>query len=986
MNEADSSQLLTDMYNFPQTEISSVGDIKEMLPLLSHPNAFLRAGMLIQLGESRLLPDIVIPKVLPLIQDKDRMVREQAIITLSKYDSLATGPLVELLSNDRVIDFSMRVGRHGQSRVLLSDLAMIGLITCKKLDLKRLFEEGPTSRVKYVLKQNKYVPVSDILPYLNPSNKHCELALFALKYLGTAGDEAIPKVERLALSKDSYIREEALTTLPHLGTQALPVITSILKEKKNSVKEMEILISELRYFGIDYLPLLSDYILSSSNNISLRIRAVEVISDIGHFTIPVAKSLISLLLNRNAELAEAAAKALYTFSDDDLVNYGPTLAPLLIPGLSSSNKEIQSDVARVLSNMKDLGIYGDTAVITMLKAFDHPRFQKSSPRGDFDSDRQPPEQFIHAIGKIKMSQHSIVLPLFSKMLSDNKYEDLQPAIVETLGELGNIASPLVSLMLKSSVDRKKVFASLAHIKPVGVDNLITIASDRLVKDSIRVLALDALQNIESSDSRIHTVLKTMLSANNNSTIFQIAIAKTILLLGFQDDMAEQQLRHSFTCKNIDGHSDFFYSDKKVNVSVLHRLYATADRCFRLRLLSMLWEAGANPLVDEIMMEALNDENENIREEAGELLLKSDQKHLLGLIMDRQLLVRLARLIKGELNTKRDFAKWKTTETGGYSVTQPILPAFGLLRMVGPQAKPLLPLLAPLLNHSNPDLRLEAIETIGTIGIDTLGISTTLNQLLTENDRRIQIEAANALAMLQPEQQFSNPAFLAVSISIGVNKYFFTLYNDIADAFRPSDLVSGPGRIILPPFPWPPPKYAHKAKFGVEIPLQLIGTPSTTLSAVHLKLVKALTSTDPYFEQGLFGVPGGFALLAKMERINEDGVPMPGRFRWVMGKIPPRSLTDYIGQLFFENVGYFRIIAFVFTEESNFGSSDKQLPDIVNGGHELPAELVDKKLENVNGYVLVYSFKRVNGGSLKNNEQGSALNHLIASGVYNNMSH
>ena len=65
-----------------------------------------------------------------------------------------------------------------------------------------------------------------------------------------------------------------------------------------------------------------------------------------------------------------------------------------------------------------------------------------------------------------------------------------------------------------------------------------------------------------------------------------------------------------------------------------------------------------------------------------------------------------------------------------------------------------------------------------------------------------------------------------------------------------------------------------------------------------------------FEHGLFKGPfGGFALVARMERIKRDGAPFPEPARWMKEGSPKLSLAEIFADLFFENPGYFRVSSY-----------------------------------------------------------------------------
>jgi hypothetical protein len=187
--------------------------------------------------------------------------------------------------------------------------------------------------------------------------------------------------------------------------------------------------------------------------------------------------------------------------------------------------------------------------------------------------------------------------------------------------------------------------------------------------------------------------------------------------------------------------------------------------------------------------------------------------------------------------------------------------------------------------------------------------------------------------------------------------------------------------LLPPFPWPPPPFSFIGEFGKDVPRECLGTDETTLGEIYSRLYAALKAVDKGFESGLFGAPGGFVMLARMERVNEDGTPFPGGLRWTREDVPPLNLVDYFGQLFMENPGYFRVIAFVITDKINFGQGDKSLPDIPSGT-DLPPEIRALSFRGRNCSALIYSFKRKPGASMTEIRNLSMDEHLRKSGVLN----
>jgi hypothetical protein len=86
-----------------------------------------------------------------------------------------------------------------------------------------------------------------------------------------------------------------------------------------------------------------------------------------------------------------------------------------------------------------------------------------------------------------------------------------------------------------------------------------------------------------------------------------------------------------------------------------------------------------------------------------------------------------------------------------------------------------------------------------------------------------------------------------------------------------------------------------------------------LRDVDARLNEALGKAG-YFEKSYYAVPGGFALVTRLEQMNPDGTPKPEPQRWAaeIGPLREFSLSAYLRALFTSNPGYFRVIAFIVT--------------------------------------------------------------------------
>jgi hypothetical protein len=206
-----------------------------------------------------------------------------------------------------------------------------------------------------------------------------------------------------------------------------------------------------------------------------------------------------------------------------------------------------------------------------------------------------------------------------------------------------------------------------------------------------------------------------------------------------------------------------------------------------------------------------------------------------------------------------------------------------------------------------------------------------------------------------------------------------------DAFYPPGPMCMSGRQdrqSLPLFPWPPPTGYRTPE---PLSLSLFGGSNATAGTFFDRLRAAFGEISPDFEIGLFsGPPDGFAVVARLERIQPDGVPFPGRVRWTSEGRPKLALSDLLGDLFLERPGYFRVIAFVVTSQAVFEPSARdRLPGVTDGAQVMPADLAARSLAGLHVFALVYSFERPAGGKLRVWVDGSpsARHHLEASGLW-----
>jgi len=119
--------------------------------------------------------------------------------------------------------------------------------------------------------------------------------------------------------------------------------------------------------------------------------------------------------------------------------------------------------------------------------------------------------------------------------------------------------------------------------------------------------------------------------------------------------------------------------------------------------------------------------------------------------------------------------------------------------------------------------------------------------------------------------------------------------------------------VMPNFEWPPPE-ASAEEVIPDVFLRKSGKDSVLFRDVDHILTSALDRCG-YSDCSYYAVPGGFAVVTRIEQINSDGTPKRGDSRWSV-KTPPISpfsdFPQYLKVLFKGNPGYYRVIVFIFT--------------------------------------------------------------------------
>ena len=194
---------------------------------------------------------------------------------------------------------------------------------------------------------------------------------------------------------------------------------------------------------------------------------------------------------------------------------------------------------------------------------------------------------------------------------------------------------------------------------------------------------------------------------------------------------------------------------------------------------------------------------------------------------------------------------------------------------------------------------------------------------------------------------------------------------------------------LPDFPWPPPAPSAQTVLPDSV-FRAGGRPTPSLASVGATLVGALERAR-YSEYSYYRAPNGFALVARLERIDADGTPMPEAFRFLLPSSPePFSVAAYIKRLFFAPTGLYRQIVFTVTDQPfsatgtplNAAAAARLLSQGVN---TLPREFDTQPFTDGHRVTaLIYEFRKGTGqgdvSTLTPSRLGARA-HLDKSGIY-----
>ena len=182
------------------------------------------------------------------------------------------------------------------------------------------------------------------------------------------------------------------------------------------------------------------------------------------------------------------------------------------------------------------------------------------------------------------------------------------------------------------------------------------------------------------------------------------------------------------------------------------------------------------------------------------------------------------------------------------------------------------------------------------------------------------------------------------------------------SLRP-DTAPPPHAAGIPAFPWPPPPASALYAIPNRLLVSLNG--DTTLSDVGRKLTKALAEAK-YGKWSYSAVPGGFALVAQIEQILEDGAPRPGpdRFSTDLPSFSNMTFAEFLRAMAKAPPGRYRVIVFIVTDVPLSQAGEKPTEDEAQrwlnvGVLQLPESigLMTYDAQHFNTTALIYEFEK-----------------------------
>lgn len=575
------------------------------------------------------------------------------------------------------------------------------------------------------------------------------------------------------------------------------------------------------------------------------------------------------------------------------------------------------------------------------------------------------ERALHVLEEL--GSGSLVYPKTLEWLLGHPEQALRVRAAIALAERGYTPTRVWEVLeegARSSDDHLPWLAvrALASLGERGAERLIVIMEDHAADWSGRIWSISSLLEVDAKKSRAENFLLA-LAANPIDPDVQAPAVRALTFLESRKEDVRATLISAFSNGNEDVRSAVMYEWGELGLApgdFVARVFADPSskvRAAGVKLLSLL------------------PEDDQRRHTFTEVALRDE---------DRDVQAKGLRFA-GALDDAGEKMLAQYASRGGL-LTWEFFSGVKRLRPFGPE---LVSALEARIDGGSAEECQLIIEILGRVVVDAPVNRERLYNFLSVADFVARERMSQTLLALQEDPWSRDGLLAAVLMEAQVRKSTEERLRPALEMLRRPDEAGailhamGPPRVFeVPQFPWPPPPGFSR----IMVPHELLAdSEAAVFGSVYKKLVGAIEAASDGFEHGVFpGPTDGFALVARMERIERDGTPLPEPARWVKEGSPKLSLEELLADLFFEKPGYFRVIVFAVTSDLAPGqSATAHLPEPDEGAAGMPRELAKRSFDGKEVLALVYSFERRRNAKITPWKDGapSAKQHLERAGVW-----
>jgi HEAT repeat protein len=850
-------------------------------------------------------------------------------------------------------------------------------------------------------------------------------------------------------SKDKDLRESAASILSNIGPPARKFLVEALKNNDEDVRLRVVLALGRQPLRADFE--IATYLISALDDPSSEVRsaaATALVSTYGDRAVAYAK-LSVLLRDSDSKVKHAAARALgFLAVPEDLDT--KNVVPSLIAALAEPDEEVKLEAASAVAKIGKDASDAELALLQILEQTKDSS-ERVHETGKDTSNPDLKKTVISALGKVGGRPETVRALILMLQEADQRYRLASIESLAQIGSRAQTAAPFVAKLIEEPDMslRRQAFKTLIEMGDTGITLLEDYAS--IPNPAIRREAIDTLgENKIADEGSVGAVLAAMQDVNDEVRSSAVKALGEIgdrsdkvlraLIKALRDD------RTKLAAATALGK---LTPESKIAVDELVPLLEDANDEVRNSAAKALGEIGdRSDKVLRALIKALRDDRTKLSAATALGKLAPESKiaadELTPMLHDPSFEVRgsAARALAAmepesiaaipalinALDPEDYLSDIKFAVVDAIvKVGNPAIPfisaslrekevnpeVVSMVGNLGKDANSLAPDLIRLIGNPNARVRMAAITTVARINPDWELVRPALVKALNDPDHLVRraaldslskIGGANAASSIVAELKNSDKdvrelaAQILIRIGIGsVNpgRAFITVLNDkfietyntgSLSAFRnyfngalcqPQLLLSAPS------LHWPPPQYSARD----VLPRVLLGKADATLGMIYERLTSALEEAG-YGDTGAFSIPGGFALVSRVERIDERGKPFPEPYRWANVRVPLLNLADYFGQLFLERRGLFRLIVFAVTDEV-LQHENRELKEedarglFLAGAVGLTPDISKLSFANRNCYVLVYEFQRGPGETKQDIPSLiSTREHLVQAGLWN----